>query len=52
MYTLGSGTNQSIQELERRIITEWLPTSGYEYANGPDLEVYINPDPQDAQFAS
>ena len=21
--------NQSIQELERRIITEWLPTSGY-----------------------
>lgn len=46
----GSGTNQSIQGLERRIITEWLPTSGYEYANGPDLEVYINPDPQDAQF--
>lgn len=27
----GSGTNQSIQELERRIVTEWLPTSGYEY---------------------
>ena len=27
----GEGTNQSIQELERRIVTEWLPTSGYEY---------------------
>ena len=26
----GEGTNQSIQELERRIVTEWLPTSGYE----------------------
>lgn len=46
----GSGTNQSIQELERRIVTEWLPTSGYEYANAPDIEVYINPDPQDAKY--
>ncbi len=46
----GRGTNQSIQELERRIITEWLPTSGYEYANAPDIEVYLNPDPQDAQY--
>lgn len=46
----GSGTNQDIQELERRIVTEWLPTSGYEYANGPDIEVYLNPDPQNAQF--
>jgi len=46
----GSGTNQSIQELEQRILTEWLPTSGYEYANAPDIEVYLNPDPQNAQF--
>ena len=46
----GSGTNQSIQELERRIITEWLPTSGYEYADAPDIEVYLNPDPQNAQY--
>lgn len=46
----GRGTNQSIQELERRIVTEWLPTSGYEYANAPDIEVYLNPDPQDAQY--
>ncbi len=40
----------SIQELEQRIITEWLPTSGYEYANGPDLELYLNADPQNAKF--
>ena len=46
----GTGTNQSIQELERRIITEWLPTSGYEYADAPDIEVYLNPDPQNAQY--
>lgn len=46
----GSGTNQSIQELEQRIITEWLPASGYEYANAPDIEVYLNPDPQNAKY--
>lgn len=46
----GEGTNQSVQELERRIITEWLPSSGYEYANAPDIEVYLNPDPQNAKY--
>ncbi len=39
-----------IQELERRIVTEWLPTSGYEYGNAPDVEVYLNPDPENARF--
>lgn len=46
----GEGTNESIQELERRIVTEWLPTSGYEYADAPDIEVYISPDPQNAKY--
>lgn len=46
----GSGTNRSIQELEQRIYTEWLPTSGYEYADAPDIEVYLSPDPENAQF--
>lgn len=41
---------QAIQELEQRIATEWLPTSGYEYDNGPDVELYISPDPQNAKF--
>lgn len=40
----------SIQELEKRIVAEWLPTSGYEYANGPDIELYLSPDPQNAKF--
>lgn len=46
----GAGTNQTMQELEQRIVTEWLPTSGYEYANAPDVEVYLNADPQNAQY--
>lgn len=46
----GEGTNASVQELERRIVTEWLPTSGYEYADAPDIEVYFNADPQNAKY--
>lgn len=46
----GSGTNQSIQELEKRIVMEWLPTSGYEYGSAPDIEVYLNPDPENAKY--
>ncbi|MHC5227934.1 AraC family transcriptional regulator [Enterococcus sp. LJL99] len=47
----GSGAMPTaIQELEKRIVTEWLPTSGYEYANGPDIEVYLTPDPADSVF--
>ncbi len=46
----GAGSNQSIQDLERRIIAEWLPGSGYEYGNAPDIEVYWNADPQNAKY--
>jgi AraC-type DNA-binding domain-containing proteins len=48
----GSGTGASIQELEKKIITEWLPTSGYEYDNdiAVDVEVYLNADPENAQY--
>ena len=38
----------AIQDLQKRIITEWLPTSGYEYADAPDIEVYLEGD----QFAA
>lgn len=40
----------AIQDLEKRIITDWLPTSGFEYDNGPDIEVYLNADPLNAKF--
>lgn len=40
----------AIQTLERRAVTEWLPTSGYEYANAPDIELYLTPNPANATF--
>ena len=46
----GRGTNVSLQELERRVITEWLPASGYEYAEISDIEVYIKADLKDAIY--
>ncbi|MDF2801894.1 MAG: transcriptional regulator, AraC family [Anaerocolumna sp.] len=46
----GEGSSASIQELEKRIVTEWLPTSGYEYGNAPDIEVYFGPDPNNAKY--
>lgn len=46
----GQGTIQSIQELERRVLTEWLPSSGYEYGSAPDVEVYLNADPNNARY--
>ena len=46
----GKGTNRSLQELDRCVITEWLPTSGYTYANSPDIEVYMKADPQNAVY--
>lgn len=39
-----------IQSLEKRIVTEWLPTSGYEYADAPDIEVYFEGDIKAADY--
>ena len=39
-----------IQELETKIVTEWLPTSGYEYADAPEIELYLNPDPEKTEY--
>ncbi len=40
----------AIQELQKRIVADWLPTSGYEYANAPDIEVYPEGDTLSAQY--
>lgn len=40
----------AIQEIERRAVLEWLSASGYEYADAPDIEVYLVPEPQNAAF--
>lgn len=31
---------EAIQDLNRRIFTEWLPSTGYQHACAPELEVY------------
>jgi AraC family transcriptional regulator len=31
---------ETIQKLEHSIVMEWLPTSGYEFARAPDIELY------------
>lgn len=46
----GEGTGISIQELERRIFTEWMPASGYKYGNAADIEVYLDPSPQNTKY--
>lgn len=47
----GSGTAPaSIQELQKRIVTEWLPGSGYEWAQAPDMEVYLNQPGEESRF--
>ncbi|MGM0216706.1 AraC family transcriptional regulator [Enterococcus sp. AZ109] len=40
----------SIQDLAKQVFTEWLPTSGFEYAELPDMEVYLDNNPTDAKF--
>lgn len=42
----------AIQELQKRIVTEWLPTSGYEYADAPDIEIYTDGDQQSEAYQS
>lgn len=34
------GYKESVQNIFKRFLTEWLPASGYEYAQLPDIEVY------------
>ncbi len=42
----------AIQTLQKRIVGEWLPTSGYEYANAPDIEVYFEGNQQAEDYRS
>ena len=46
----GSGSPASMQELQKRIFSEWLPTSGYEWANAPDVEVYLDDNPSNMKY--
>lgn len=37
----------NLQDVTRRIFAEWLPSSGYEHADGPELEYYPDGDMSD-----
>ena len=43
---------EAIQDLTRRIYAEWLPGSGYELADNPDIEYYYEGDMTAADYRS
>lgn len=44
------GPNCVIGDLQKRIFSEWLPASGYQYADAPDIEVYPQGDLTSADY--
>lgn len=52
-WAVFTGTGQlpdAMQELQRRIVSEYLPDSGYEWAKAPDIEVYLNRPGEESRF--
>ncbi len=41
---------KALQQLQKNIITDWLPSSGYEYADAPDIEVYYEGNRNDDDY--
>lgn len=42
----------AMQALQKRVVSEWLPSSGYEYAAAPDIEVYLPGDQSAPDYRS
>lgn len=40
VFSINSINADAVQKLEQDIVMEWLPTSGFEFAKAPDIEVY------------
>jgi len=40
IFTCTKKEADAVQKLEQRIVMEWLPTSGYQFAKAPDIELY------------
>ena len=52
-WAVFTGTGQlpdAMQELQRRIVSEYLPDSGYGWAKAPDIEVYLNRPGEESRF--
>lgn len=41
---------EAMQSLQKRIVSEYLPDSGYEWAKAPDIEVYLNRPGEESRF--
>lgn len=41
---------EAIQKVWSRIFSEWFPATGYEHAEGPELEVYYDGKPDDPNY--
>ena len=39
-------TLDNLQDITKRIFSEWFPSTGYEHAPAPELEVYLPEDPR------
>lgn len=48
IFSYEGKTIEETQVLGNRVISEWLPASGYEYDNGPDISVHAKEDPEGA----
>lgn len=42
----------AIQDVWKRIYSEWFPSTGYQHAGGPELEVYLPGDPAAEDYKS
>lgn len=52
IFTCIGAMPDAMQKLQQRIVSEWLPNSGYEYAFAPDIEVYYEGDQFDDDYRS
>lgn len=43
---------KAIQDVNRRIYSEWLPASGYDHAKTPDFELYLEGDNSSSDYKS
>lgn len=44
IFEVNGPMSKAVQDMTKRIMTEWLPSSGYESLNLPDIEVYFDED--------
>ncbi len=52
VFELRGPIPETIQEMMPRIFNEWFPSSGWEHADGPELEIYSQGDVRGAEYYS